>query len=121
MRIQLDENMPAALGDLLRSAGHDPSTVAKEGLSGAADTDVIEVARAEGRLLFTFDLDFADVRAYPPGSRAGIVVFRLADQRWSVVQAPARRSLEVGLLDRLERGLAIVDEARIRIRRIQGD
>jgi hypothetical protein len=29
----------------------------------------------------TFDLDFADVRHYPPGSHGGIVVFRLHDQR----------------------------------------
>ena len=119
MRIKLDENIPAALGDLLRAAGHEPSTVAEEGLSGASDTNLLRVAGAEGRLLITFDLDFADVRTYPPGSHAGIVVFRLADQRWSVLQAPAGRVVDGGLLDELDGGLAIVDEARVRIRRVQ--
>lgn len=35
MKIKLDENMPVALAELLRSAGHDVETVRDENLSGA--------------------------------------------------------------------------------------
>jgi hypothetical protein len=44
------------------------------------------------------------------------VVFRLHDQRWAELEPPARRLIESGLLDRLQSGLAIVDESRVRIR-----
>jgi predicted nuclease of predicted toxin-antitoxin system len=115
MKIKLDENMPQALAALLRSAGHDVATVAEEGLSGADDPPVLEKATLEGRLLMTFDKDFADIRHYPIGTHAGIVVFRLRDQRWVVLQKPAQRVVESGLLDRLKQGLAIVDETHIRI------
>jgi hypothetical protein len=64
----------------------------------------------------TFDLDFADIRQYPIGSHAGIIVFRLHDQRWAILEKPARRVVESDLFSRLQSGLAIVDESRVRIR-----
>ena len=116
MRIKLDENIPEALAQLLESTGHEVLTVAEEGLSGAGDPDVLGAAASERRLLMTFDTDFADIREYPPGSHAGIVVFRLEDQRWAVLREPARKLVSLDILERLDGGLAIVDEMRIRIR-----
>lgn len=116
MKIKLDENLPTALTELLQAAGHDAMTVTDEGLGGSKDPKVLQVATSEGRTLLTFDLDFADIRRYPIGTHAGIVVFRLHDQRWAALEQPARRLMESGLLDRLQGGLAIVDESRVRIR-----
>ena len=117
MRFKLDENLPADLAEMLRKAGHDVHDVVGEGLAGEGDPPVLAAASRENRILVTFDLDFADVRQYPPGSHAGIVVFRLDDQRWRVLEEFARRALTENNLKRLERGLAIVDETRIRFRR----
>ncbi len=116
MKFKLDENLPTALKELLQAAGHDAMTVADEALGGAADPKVLQIATSEGRTLLTFDLDFADIRRFPIGSHAGIVVFRLHDQRWAVLERPARQLIESGLLDGLQNGLAIVDESRARIR-----
>ena len=116
MKFKLDENLPTALTELLRAGGHDASTVADEALGGSKDPEILQVATSEGRVLLTFDLDFADIRRYPIGSHAGIAVFRLHDQRWTVLEKPARQLVETGLLDRLQGGLAIVDESRVRIR-----
>lgn len=117
MRFKLDENMPADLAVRLREAGHDAESVADEGLSGAADSPVLAAATAERRILMTFDLDFADVRHYPPGTYAGIVVFRLEDQRWQSLQGPLERPLSSGRVKTLDQGLAVVDETRVRFRR----
>ena len=76
----------------------------------------MRVADSEDRIFLTFDLDFADIRRFPIGSHAGIVVFRLHDQRWAVLEQPARRLIDSGLLSRLQGGLAIVDESRVRMR-----
>lgn len=62
MKVKLDENIPKALGDLLRHAGHEALTVADEGLSGCNDPSVIAAASSEQRLLITFDTDFGDIR-----------------------------------------------------------
>ena len=117
MRFKLDENMPADLAALLRQAGHDVADVTEEGLNGEDDQPVLSAATAENRVLLTFDLDFADIRHYPPGTHAGIVVFRLQDQRWNTLQGPVNRILAAGDVKKLENGLAIVDETRIRYKR----
>ena len=116
MKIKLDENLPTAPAELLRAGGHDTMTVADEALGGSEDPEVLRHATKEGRVFLTFDLDFADIRRYPVGSHGGIAVFRLHDQRWAVLEQPARRLVESGLLDRLQSGLAIIDESRVRLR-----
>jgi len=79
MRAKLDESMPIEAADALRAAGWECDTVHEEGLGGAADSRIAEVCRAESRVLFTVDLDFADIRTYPPGDYIGLVVFRPAE------------------------------------------
>ena len=117
MKFKLDENMPADLVTLAVEFGHDVDSVADEGLAGAVDQRVLAAAAEQRRLLLTFDLDFADVRRYPPGSHAGIVVFRLRDQRWKTLQKPMTSLLQSGALESLENGLAIVDASRVRWKR----
>jgi len=53
MKVVLDENMSAAMIELLRGAGHDPATIAEEALSGIGDEEVIKAASAQGRVLMT--------------------------------------------------------------------
>lgn len=89
MKIKLDENLPDDLAALLRAAEYDVATVAEEGMAGYDDPPVLQAATAEHRVLMSFDLGFADIREYPPGTHAGIVVFRLEDQRWTALEKPA--------------------------------
>ena len=117
MKFKLDENMPADMATYLRESGHEVADLMEEGLAGDDDPLVLAVAMAEGRILLTFDLDFADVRRYAPSTHAGIVVFRLHDQRWRTLQGPVTRLVAGGKLEDLQRGLAIVDETRVRYKR----
>lgn len=80
MKFKLDENLPASSTAILAKAGHDVDTVADEALAGAPDQDVVAAATAAGRILISLDRGLGDIRAYPPGSHAGIVVLRLTDQ-----------------------------------------
>ena len=64
----------------MRAAGHDAATVREQQLGGAVDERVAEVVRAEERIFVTLDLDFADLRVYPPALFAGLLVLRLRRQ-----------------------------------------
>jgi predicted nuclease of predicted toxin-antitoxin system len=66
MRAKLDENVPIEAADLLRAADWECDTVYEEGLTGAGDPEVAAACQTGARVLFTLDLDFADIRAYPP-------------------------------------------------------
>jgi len=68
--------------------GHDVDTVPGEHLAGRPDQgqDVAAAAStAAGRVLISLDVGLGDIRAYPPGSHAGIVILRLADQSAATV------------------------------------
>ena len=66
MRAKLDENIPVEAVRILVDAGWDVATVHDENMVGAEDRLVAAACQAEGRVLFSLDLDFADIRAYPP-------------------------------------------------------
>ena len=73
MRAKIDENMPADAARLLTETGWETSTVHDEHLAGAADELVVAACQREDRVLFSLDLDFADIRRYPPGEYSGVV------------------------------------------------
>lgn len=76
MKLKLDENLSKLLKAVCSSRGHDACTVEDEGLISQPDTVIGRVAAAEGRMLMTLDVAFADLRSYPPGSHPGIILFR---------------------------------------------
>lgn len=114
---KIDENLPIEISELLRQRGFDALTVLDQKLGGRPDTDVAAVCLSEGRVLLSFDLDFADTTRYPPARYAGIIVLRLTRQDKAYVIA-AVTALVPHLVDEVAlRGrLWIVEETRIRVR-----
>lgn len=116
MRFKLDENLPAEAAGVLRDSGFGADTVGDERLSGAADEMVASASKAERRILVTLDLDFANIRAYPPGEHPGIIVLRVKHQDKPSVLGCVRR-LAIALMLRDPAGeLWIVEGNRIRFR-----
>lgn len=81
MRFRLDENLPVSAASVLAAAGHDVDTVPGEQLTGRPDQDVVAASTAAQRVLISLDVGLGDIRAYPPGSHAGIVIER-APREW---------------------------------------
>jgi predicted nuclease of predicted toxin-antitoxin system len=80
MRIKLDENLPAELGEDLRRLGHGVDSVQSQGFAGRPDTVVADAARRSHRVLFTLDKGLGDVRRFPPRQYNGVVLFRLGNK-----------------------------------------
>lgn len=76
LRIKVDENLPTEIAELLNAHGHDAVTVADQGWSGLPDDLLWRRLQSEGRALVTADKEFGDVRLYPPGTHAGIILLR---------------------------------------------
>jgi predicted nuclease of predicted toxin-antitoxin system len=115
MKFKVDENLPVEIADLLRSAKHDVTTVHSQRLMGEADRRIIEICKEEDRVLVTLDLDFSNVRAYPPKEFAGIVVLRVHQQDKSYVLAVFRAALTVIGSNPLQHHLWIIEEGRVRV------
>ena len=76
MRIKLDEYMSNAHTQLLKQVGHECDRVTDKGLSGATDGTVWQQVCQEQRFFIALDLDFSDVRRFPPGIHPGILLLR---------------------------------------------
>lgn len=116
MKFKIDENLPVETADLLRQAGHEATTVLEQNFGGAADPQIASVCQQAGLALITLDLDFADIRVYPPGQFPGFVVLRLKQQDKPYILEFFTQLIPVFSKEPLERRLWIVEESRIRIR-----
>ena len=116
MKFKLDENLPVSSAAILARAGHDVDTVGEEGLSGAPDPEVVAAATAAGRVLISLDVGLADIRAYSPGSHAGIVVLRLTDQSAAAVSKALSDLAAAAAADSLAGVVAVLQRGLLRIR-----
>ncbi len=116
MRFKIDENLPIEIADLLRQHQHDAVTVPEQQLAGYPDSHVARVCQAEQRAIVTLDLDFSDLRSYPPDEYHGIIVLRPAVQNASALLRLTNRVLALLGSERLDGCLWVVDEGQVRIR-----
>lgn len=76
MRLLLDECLSTRLTPLLERAGHDVTHVTSVGLGGHPDRDVLNVARAEGRVLASADTDFGELLVRQDTALPSLILFR---------------------------------------------
>jgi predicted nuclease of predicted toxin-antitoxin system len=117
MKIKLDENISRHLKSLLKQEGHEAITAAEQGLLEKTDIEIGAAVKVEGMLLFTLDLEFADLRKYPPGSRPGIVLFRPLSMGPLSVNRFITEFVKATDLGSLSGCTVVVDPKRVRIRR----
>jgi predicted nuclease of predicted toxin-antitoxin system len=117
VRIKLDENLSQLLQPMLEAEGHDTETVFGEGLSGRDDLQVGAAAKQEDRMLFTLDVEFADLRKYPPGSHPGVILFRPRTVGPLTVNRFVLEFVRETNLSELAGCVVVVDLDRVRVRR----
>ena len=116
MKLKLDENLSRHLKQSLSAYHHDVATAADEGLLSQPDTMVAAVTRNEGRVLFTLDVEFGDLRKYPPGSHPGIILFRPRTFGPLAVNQFVEDFVRRTALETLAGCVVIVEPSRIRVR-----
>ena len=116
MLFKLDENLPRAAVRFLREHGHDVLSALDPHLGGRPDSQLLDAVKLENRAFITLDLDFADIRRYPPKTLPGIIVLRPATQDVRSLVSLLRNLQPLLEREQLAGRLWIVDEQRVRIR-----
>jgi len=116
MQFKSDENLPVEVKEILATAGHDTMTVHDQKMVGKPDSFVAAVCREECRSLLTLDLDFSDIRAYPPANFHGIIVLRPRTLAKPAVLALVSQLIPLLGTEPLQGKLWIVQENGLRIR-----
>jgi predicted nuclease of predicted toxin-antitoxin system len=116
MRFKVDENLPIEVAEILRSSGYDAMTIHEQFMVGKPDATVADICRDEKRAIVTLDLDFSDIRTYPPSKYSGIIVLRPNSQsKYSVLEL-IEKTLPLFATEPLEGCLWILQENGLRIR-----
>ena len=117
MRVKVDEDLPGAAVEMLRKRGHAAVAVVEHGMGGWKDPLVWEAVQSEHRYLVTGDKGFADVRHHPPGTHAGILLLRPAQQGIRPVLELLGSVLASHDLEDMAGAIAVATSRGIRIRR----
>ena len=115
IKFKVDENLPEVAAEIMRKAGYDAETVLTEGLGGSQDSSIAAVCLEEGRALVTLDLDFSDIRTYPPEEYPGFIVLRIHNHSISHISVIMEKVVALLQKERLAGTVWSVDERRVRI------
>ena len=117
VKLKLDENLSRHLKQSLRALNNDVTTAADEGLLSQPDTTVAGAANREERMLLTLDLEFGDLRKYPPGHHPGIILFRPRSFGPLAVNQFVEDFVRSTELHLFAGCVAVVEPSRVRVRR----
>ena len=118
MKALLDMPVSPSLLDVLEAHGHEGVHVADIGRGRAADSALLEIARREGRVVITADLDFPRLLVLSMASGPGVILFRGGNYSDAEMRSLLERVLESVPPDTLERSICVVDQRRIRVTRL---
>jgi predicted nuclease of predicted toxin-antitoxin system len=118
MRFLVDANMPRSTLALLQSLGHAAEHVRDLGLGATPDSQIAARARSTGAVLLTRDLDFSDIRHYPPVDYQGLIVMRLPDDAAAqdILNLFEKFLKQAELVAQLPGHLVILEKDRVRFR-----
>jgi predicted nuclease of predicted toxin-antitoxin system len=114
MRFLADENVSRFVVERLRAAGFDVTAIGSTS-PGAADADVLALARREGRILITEDRDFGELVIRRRLEVRGIVLLEL-DQVSNAAEADRAAAVVSANADKLAGNLFVIEPGRVRIR-----
>lgn len=118
MKLLLDQGLPRSAATLLSEAGIDTIHVAEVGLSAADDTDILQRARDDERVVVTLDADFHALLALSAATSPSVIRIRIERLR---AQALTNLLLTVlgEVAEDLEQGVVVtVEPSRVRMRRL---
>jgi predicted nuclease of predicted toxin-antitoxin system len=76
MHIKVDEDVPPIAATWLQERGYEASTVVSQDMGGWSDEALWQIIQSHKQFLLTADEGFGDIRSYPPGSHAGVLLLR---------------------------------------------
>ncbi|WP_333716251.1 DUF5615 family PIN-like protein [Gordonia sp. (in: high G+C Gram-positive bacteria)] len=117
MKFLIDECLSTRLADLLVAEGHPAHHVCDVGLTGEPDPVVIATAATEGAVLLTGDTDFGTILATSE-IECSVIIFRCSLMGASTLARLLTDNLEEFHEDLAAGALVIIDDNRVRVRRL---
>ena len=118
MRFLVDQNVPLRIAAELRAAGLQAVHTSELGLQRAEDADLMKLARAEDRIIITFDSDFSRMLALGGDDAPSVIHLRIGPADFSRLGAFILNAVAIAG-DSLAAGAVVAVAAKgVRIRRL---
>ena len=121
MKVLLDMPVSALLLEVLEAHGHEGVHAYQIGKDRASDTELLEIARREGRIVITADLDFPRLLALSAADGPGMILFRGGNYSDREMCGLLDRVLLMVPPDVIQSSICVVDRRRVRITRLPLD
>ena len=117
MRFLVDNALSPTVARVLGSAGHDAVHVRDRGLQAASDSEVVDLAEREDRIVVSADTDFGTILTLRDVAHPSFILFRGDVERRPEQQATVLLNTLPQLQSALESGaIVVLTGTRIRIR-----
>jgi predicted nuclease of predicted toxin-antitoxin system len=119
VKFLVDQNLSPLIAVGLSKAGHDAVHTRDLGLERASDTDLLERARADGRIVASADTDFGTLLAASRADRPSVVLIRRTSDR-SADRLLSLLILNLAAVEEalVEGAIVVLDAERVRVRRL---
>lgn len=118
MRFLADAGISPKTVEFLKQLGHEATHVRTLGMQRAPDARVIALARTDGTVVLSFDLDFGDLLALGVTDKPSVILFRLADERAESVNRRLSAVLNEQVTELESGALILVQDTRYRVRKL---
>jgi predicted nuclease of predicted toxin-antitoxin system len=118
MRFLADAGISPKTVEFLKQLGHEATHVRTLGMQRAPDAQVIALARTDGSVVLSFDLDFGDLLALGVTDKPSVILFRLADERAESVNRRLSTVLNEQVTALESGALILVQDTRYRVRKL---
>ncbi len=119
MRFLVDQCLSVDFASALTGAGHDVIHLRDLEMQRAKDPEVLDLARADQRVLVSADTDFGILLARTGATRPSVVLFRRTSGRHPSGQAALLLGNLAQITGALDAGsVAVLEETRLRVRRL---
>ena len=118
MRFLADMGVSTTTLVALRQNGHDVEHLSELGLHQMEDQDIVSRAKAQERVVLTFDLDFGEIMALAGSSRPSVILFRMRNQTPPVVTERLLHTIQHYSAEVASGAFVTIEDFGCRIRRL---
>jgi predicted nuclease of predicted toxin-antitoxin system len=115
MRFLLDMPVSMRLPEVIESYDHTGVHASQIGRDRASDSDLLQLAALEGRVIITADLDFPRLLALSMAAGPGLILFRGGSYSDAEMCRLLASVLETVPVATIEKSICVVDSQRVRV------